>query len=59
MPRYVEYGVLNAHSLVMLHQLMENVFVPYLNTKSVSQVRILIISANIQLMYQTTNKAIV
>ena len=36
-PRYVEYGVLNAHSLMMLHQLMENIFVPYLNTKSASE----------------------
>ena len=38
LPRFIEYGVLNAHSLQMIYQLMENVFVPYLNTKTTAAV---------------------
>jgi len=34
LPRCIEYGVLNQHSLVMLKQLMESVFVPFLNIKT-------------------------
>ena len=34
MPRYIEYGVLSQNSLIMLQQLMTNIYVPLLNSKS-------------------------
>ena len=34
MPRFIEYGVLSQSSLVMLQQLMTNIYVPLLNSKS-------------------------
>lgn len=34
MPRLIEYGVLSQNSLIMLQQLMTNIYVPLLNSKS-------------------------
>ena len=36
MPGYIEYGLLSQNSLIMLQQLMSNIFVPLLNVKSIS-----------------------
>ena len=36
MPGFIEYGLLSQNSLIMLQQLMSNIFVPLLNVKSIS-----------------------
>ena len=36
MPRFIEYGVLNQNSLIMLQQLMSNIFMPLLSVKTLS-----------------------